>query len=126
MDTANRATQYAQNVEYLAAAPDPDRPYTVVGIITPSGTFKTEAEAIDYLRLLRLEVDRQGLGDHVHLLGSRHDVSRLLSAMDVVALPSHTEAFGRTIIEAMARSRSTSASYSFMRRYCGCQNQRGW
>jgi glycosyltransferase involved in cell wall biosynthesis len=62
-------------------------------------------QAIDYLRLLRSEADRQGLGGRVRFLGSRHDVPRLLSAMDVVALPSHTEAFGRTIIEAMAMAK---------------------
>jgi glycosyltransferase involved in cell wall biosynthesis len=62
-------------------------------------------QAIDHPRLLRSEADRQGLGSRVHFLGSRHDVPRLLSAMDVVALPSHTEAFGRTVIEAMAVAR---------------------
>ncbi|OLD65977.1 MAG: hypothetical protein AUI47_00890 [Acidobacteria bacterium 13_1_40CM_2_68_5] len=62
-------------------------------------------QAIDHLRLLRSEADRQGLGGRVHFLGSRRDVPRLLSAMDVVALPSHTEAFGRTVIEALAMAR---------------------
>ena len=50
MDTATRATQSWQNVEYLEAPPGPDRPYTVVGIITPSGEFETEAGAINYMR----------------------------------------------------------------------------
>ncbi|HEV8700172.1 MAG TPA: glycosyltransferase family 4 protein [Candidatus Polarisedimenticolia bacterium] len=62
-------------------------------------------QAPDYLPLLRSEADRLGLGDRVHLLGPRHDTPRLLAAMDVVALPSRTEAFGRTIIEAMAMAR---------------------
>jgi hypothetical protein len=55
MDTATRATLYWQNVEYLEAPPGPERPYTVVGIITPIATFATEAEAIDYLRRMAAE-----------------------------------------------------------------------
>jgi len=55
MDTATRATLYWQNVEYLEAPPGPDRPYTVVGIITPNGTFATEAEAVDHLRRMAAE-----------------------------------------------------------------------
>jgi glycine/D-amino acid oxidase-like deaminating enzyme len=50
MDTATRATQYWQNVEYLPAPPAANRPFTVVGIITPSGQFATEAEAVNALR----------------------------------------------------------------------------
>ncbi len=59
----------------------------------------------DYLGLLRSEADRLGLAGRVHFLGSRPDVPRLVSAMDVVALPSRTEAFGMTIIEAMAMAK---------------------
>ena len=61
-------------------------------------------QAIDHTRLLRLEAEKQGLGDRVHILGAR-DVPRLLAAMDIVALPSRTEAFGRTVIEAMAMAK---------------------
>ena len=50
MDTATRATQFWQYVEYLEAPPGPDRPYTVIGIITPDGQFETEAGAINYMR----------------------------------------------------------------------------
>jgi glycosyltransferase involved in cell wall biosynthesis len=62
-------------------------------------------EAPDNLDLLRSEAERLGIADCLHLVGSRSDVPRVLAAMDVVALPSHTEAFGRTVIEAMAASR---------------------
>ncbi|NQT18594.1 MAG: glycosyltransferase family 4 protein [Planctomycetes bacterium] len=37
----------------------------------------------------------------VHLLGERHDVPRLLAAMDVFALPSRWEGVGRALTEAM-------------------------
>ncbi len=62
-------------------------------------------QAPDHLALLRAEAARLGLGDRLHFLGARHDVPRVLAAMDIVALPSRTEAFGRTIIESMAMAR---------------------
>ena len=55
MDATTRATLYAENVEYLETPPAPDRPYTVVGIITPKAKFATEAEAIEYLRGMAAE-----------------------------------------------------------------------
>ncbi len=47
-------------------------------------------------------IEQQGLSGRVHLAGVRADVPALLAAMDVVALPTWTEGFGRTIIEALA------------------------
>jgi glycosyltransferase involved in cell wall biosynthesis len=38
----------------------------------------------------------------VHFLGLRRDVPDLLSAMDILVLPSHTEGFGLALVEAMA------------------------
>jgi glycosyltransferase involved in cell wall biosynthesis len=43
-----------------------------------------------------------GLAGAVHFLGPRRDVPDLLSAMDILVLPSHTEGFGRALVEAMA------------------------
>ncbi len=42
-----------------------------------------------------------GVGDRLRFTGVRDDVARLLDAMDVVALPSRTEACSMAIIEAM-------------------------
>jgi uncharacterized protein YceK len=50
MDTATRATKAWQNVEYLEGPPGTDKPYTVVGIITPYGEWPTEAGAINWMR----------------------------------------------------------------------------
>ena len=44
----------------------------------------------------------RGLGDRVTVTGFRRDVPELLSAMDVFTFPSHNEAFGLALIEAMA------------------------
>jgi glycosyltransferase involved in cell wall biosynthesis len=43
-----------------------------------------------------------GVAEHVQFLGSRHDVPRLLAALDVFALTSHIEANPVSILEAMS------------------------
>ena len=43
-----------------------------------------------------------GLADRFHLLGQRDDVPRLMAAFDVLASPSHGEAFPNVLGEAMA------------------------
>lgn len=40
--------------------------------------------------------------DHLHFLGVRHDMARLLAAFDVLTIPSEWETFGMVAIEAMA------------------------
>ena len=42
------------------------------------------------------------LGDNIHLLGIRTDIPDLMSALDVLAMPSWAEAFPNVLVEAMA------------------------
>ncbi len=51
-----------------------------------------------------------GLGGVVKVTGFRGDVPRLLTAMDVFAFPSHNEAFGLALVEAMAAGLPTVSS----------------
>jgi glycosyltransferase involved in cell wall biosynthesis len=51
-----------------------------------------------------------GLQSHVQFLGSRNDVPRLLSALDVFALTSHVEANPVSILEAMSIERPVVAT----------------
>lgn len=48
------------------------------------------------------QIERLGLDNRLILTGFRQDVPDLLSAMDIFAFPSHAEAFGLVLIEAMA------------------------
>ncbi|MDQ6876379.1 MAG: glycosyltransferase, partial [Candidatus Dormibacteraeota bacterium] len=53
-------------------------------------------------RALRAQADEAGVADHVHLLGSRDDVPRLLAAGDVFAFASRFEGLPFSLVEAMA------------------------
>jgi glycosyltransferase involved in cell wall biosynthesis len=59
---------------------------------------------------LEAEVARLGLGETVHLLGARSDLPALLSAIDVLALPSTFEGFGIVQAEAMYLERPVVAT----------------
>ena len=46
--------------------------------------------------------EKAGLGDRLILTGYRDDVPDVLGAMDLFLFPTHSEAFGLVIVEAMA------------------------
>jgi glycosyltransferase involved in cell wall biosynthesis len=56
----------------------------------------------EYLARLRASVAAAGLEDRVLWLGEREDVPELISALDLLMLPSREEPFGRALIEGMA------------------------
>ena len=53
---------------------------------------------------------QSGVGDRLRFTGVRDDVARLMDAMDVVALPSPTEACSMAIIEAMTLGKPVVAT----------------
>lgn len=55
-------------------------------------------------------IEAEGLQEHVSFLGERSDVPDLMSAADVVLLPSTEEPFGRAVVEAMAMARPVVAT----------------
>jgi glycosyltransferase involved in cell wall biosynthesis len=55
-----------------------------------------------YLEQLRADVHRFGIEDRVRFLGHRSDVSEVMAAADVFAMPSQFEPFGLVFAEAMA------------------------
>jgi glycosyltransferase involved in cell wall biosynthesis len=55
-------------------------------------------------------VNSLGLADSVDFLGEREDVPEVLSALDLLLVPSWQEPFGRTVIEGMAMGRAVMAT----------------
>ena len=61
-------------------------------------TYGEEAEA----NQIRLKAQNSPIRDRIRLTGFRHDIHRLLNALDIFVFPSHAEAFGLVLLEAMA------------------------
>ncbi len=59
---------------------------------------------------VRSAIHDAGLDDRITMTGVRHDVPRLLDAVDFTAMPSERETFGIAAIEAMARAKPVVAS----------------
>jgi glycosyltransferase involved in cell wall biosynthesis len=57
----------------------------------------------DFEQMVRYKIDTAGLAEHFELLGYRHNLDKCLVGMDLLLMPSSTEAFGRTMLEALVR-----------------------
>lgn len=53
-------------------------------------------------RELRRLIEELGLANRTHLLGERHDIARLMAALDIFSLSSYCESFPTVVGEAMA------------------------
>ena len=80
----------------------PTARFLIVG--EPTRGEPEEAELI-LARIRELQLNRV-----VKCVGFRQDVPRLLAAMDVFVFPSHAEAFGLVVIEAMAMAKAVISS----------------
>ena len=56
----------------------------------------------EFVRQVRARIVDVGIGHAFHILDWRSDIARLLQAFDLLVIASDQEAFGRTVIEAMA------------------------
>jgi len=69
----------------------------------PTARFVLAGEGVEWgNKALSDAVDRAGLREKMRLLGRRSDMPRLLAGLDVLASPSHSEAFPNVVGEAMA------------------------
>jgi len=59
-----------------------------------------------FIASLRQQVSERGLDTRVTFTGFRRDLARLFEVVDIVCVPSRNEAFGLTVIEAMAASKA--------------------
>jgi glycosyltransferase involved in cell wall biosynthesis len=87
----------------LVAAKLPQAHFLIVGDdkSTPDPAF---------LPRLRTYVSEACLDAQVHFLGFRNDVPQIMAALDVLAVPTHDEGFGRVVVEGMAAGRAVVAS----------------
>ena len=64
----------------------------------------------EYELQIKSLVSELGLDSVVQLTGFRRDIARMMSALDILAFPSHEESFGITLTEAMAMKLPVVAS----------------
>ncbi|AHE97968.1 glycosyltransferase family 4 protein [Thioalkalivibrio paradoxus] len=81
------------------------------GVIA-GGLHADEGSDPDFVQELQRYVQAHGLAARVHFTGFRSDLPRVLEALDIVCVPSLNEAFGLTVIEAMAAARPVIGSNS--------------
>jgi len=96
---AGRLQRAKGYLEFLEMAYNLSRRYPRVRfLLLGEATRGEEEEARDILS----RIDELKLGDRVIVAGFRQDVPQVLSAMDIFVFPSHAEAFGLVLLEAMA------------------------
>ena len=76
------------------------------------GVTAAEGSNEEYVAELRQRVVELGLESRVTFAGFRRDLPRLFEALDIVCVPSRNEAFGLTVIEAMAAGKAVVGSDS--------------
>lgn len=76
------------------------------------GLTAEEGSAPAFVAELRDRVAEHGLDSRITFAGFRRDLPRLFEALDVVCVPSRNEAFGLTVIEAMAAGKAVVGSAS--------------
>ena len=59
---------------------------------------------------LKEQVEQLAIGAHIHFLGMRQDVPRLLSVLDAFVLPSLSEGLSLALLEAMASGKPVVAT----------------
>lgn len=90
-----------QDVLAAAAKSIVDRvPQTHFLIIGERNSQKTES--IEFERSIQQAFEQCGLSQHLHLLGYRHDVDRMLNEIDLLVHSANQEPFGRVLLEATA------------------------
>ncbi len=82
--------------------------------------------AAEYAQQLRAHVMRLGLQDRFHFVGVVREMPLFYGACDVVCIPSRSESFGRTVVEAMATGTPLVATSVGGIREIVQHNRTGW
>ncbi len=62
----------------------------------------SKQESIDFEQNIKATFASAGMADHLHCLGYRNDVSRLMNELNLLVHPAHQEPLGRVLLEAAA------------------------
>ena len=89
-----------------------ERPDLDVHGVIVGGLKADEGSREEYVAELQALVAERGLEPRVTFTGFRRDLARLFEVLDVVCVPSRNEAFGLTVIEAMAAGKAVIGSAS--------------
>ena len=86
----------------MEAAPEVVRAVENVHFVIVGQRYSQKQEAFDYERQVRAAAEAEPLGGHVHILGLRDDVDRLLNEFTLLAHAARQEPLGRVLLEAAA------------------------
>ncbi|ERL51011.1 glycosyltransferase family 4 protein [Halomonas huangheensis] len=89
-----------------------EHPELKVHAVLIGGLSAAEGSREEYVTELQQLVAQQGIAEHVTFTGFRRDLARLFEILDVVCVPSRNEAFGLTVVEAMAAGKAVIGSAS--------------
>lgn len=79
----------------------------LIGAIT-----ENEGADIAFVEQIQKYLEKHNLTNKVKFLGYQSDTFSILAALDIACIPSHNEAFGLTVIEAMSAQKAIVASNS--------------
>jgi glycosyltransferase involved in cell wall biosynthesis len=83
----------------------PKASFVVVGTAMSSGTVPYEKRVHDL-------VAASDVASRFHFTGFREDIAVVMNALDILVVPSHSESFGRVVVEGMASGCAVVASRS--------------
>jgi glycosyltransferase involved in cell wall biosynthesis len=85
--------------EFLFAARKLLHKYVNIKFIVVGGASRGEDDYADKIKSMALSL---GLKDNIIFTGFRNDIPELLASLDIFVFPSHAEAFGIALVEAMS------------------------
>ncbi len=94
--------------EFIKAASDLNKEFSNLSYIIIGEASRGEDEYADRIKAYALELKL----DNLYFTGYRSDVPELLAGLDIFVFPSHAEAFGIALIEAMAMQKPSVCSAS--------------
>jgi glycosyltransferase involved in cell wall biosynthesis len=95
--------------EFLSAARELNAKYINLRFMIVGEASRGENK---YAEIIKATADQYGLSDKMIFTGYRSDIPEILAAFDIYLFPSHAEAFGLALVEAMSMELPTVCSNS--------------